>query len=121
MTAQVKKLMDTLNLTEQEALELIAEDKRIDQGKKLEKLDPELEVGAKKARRADRKKPVNVKRERKVNTEKKELLDLIAEPLRNAGATVLEVKTETEMLFEYKGVSYSFRLIGHNYNKAANK
>lgn len=113
MTRKVKHLMETLDLTEQEALELLAEDKKIDQDKKLVKLPGELEAGAKKARRAERKPTTNVKRERKIDETKKRILNYCRIPLEGAGATVLGMKTETEILFEMDGTQYSLKLIKH--------
>ena len=40
MTEQVEKLMKTLDLTEEEALQLIEDDKAIDLGAKMFDLDP---------------------------------------------------------------------------------
>ena len=39
MTEQVKKLMKTLNVSEQEAMEIINADKQMDRGAKLYSLD----------------------------------------------------------------------------------
>lgn len=53
MEEKIQKLMKSLNISRDEAIELMEEDKRIDRGEKLYELDPELEKGAKKARQAD--------------------------------------------------------------------
>ena len=114
---EVLKLMKTLNISEAEALELMAEDKAIDRGEKLHELPDELKAGAKKARRADRKRSGPVNRERKVDEAKKHLLELCRIPLENAGATVLEVKTETEILFQYGEDTYTLKLTKHRPKK----
>ena len=113
MTEQVKKLMQTLNISEAEALEIIEEDKEIDRGAKLHELPEDLKAGAKKARRADRKKPAEIHRERKVDETKKRILEYCRIPLEGAGATVLEVKTETEILFSYGEDTYTLKLTKH--------
>ena len=113
MTAQVKKLMETLNISEAEALEIIEEDKEIDRGAKLYELPEDRKAGAKKARQADRKKPAEIHRERKVDETKKKILELCRIPLENAGATVLEVKTETEILFTFGSETYTLKLTKH--------
>lgn len=113
MTEQVKKLMQTLNISEAEALEIIEEDKEIDRGAKLHELPEDLKAGAKKARRADRKKPAEIHRERKVDEVKKRILDYCRIPLEGAGAEVLEVKTETEILFAFRGETYTLKLTKH--------
>ena len=46
MENQIQKLMKSLNISREEALELMEEDKQIDRGAKLYELDPELEKGA---------------------------------------------------------------------------
>ena len=56
--SQKEKLMRTLGCTEEEALDIIASDKAIDQGKRVEfDLDPEREKMAKKMANAGTKKP----------------------------------------------------------------
>lgn len=109
---EVLKLMKTLNISEAEALELMEEDREIDRGAKLYELPKDREAGAKKARRADRKK-TEVHRERKVDETKKRILDFCRIPLEGAGAKVLEMKTETEILFEFEGASYTLKLTKH--------
>lgn len=105
--------MDTLNISETEALELIEEDKEIDRGAKLYELPEDRKAGAKKARRGERKKPVEIHRERKVDEIKKRILNYCQIPLEGAGAKVLEVKTETEILFEFEGEVYTLKLTKH--------
>ena len=112
-TKEVQNHMDTLNITEAEALELMAEDKEIDRGAKLYELPEDRKAGAKKARRADRKKPAEIHRERKVDEVKKQILDYCRIPLEGAGAEVLEMKTETEILFTFQGESYTLKLTKH--------
>lgn len=113
MTEQVKNLMQTLNISKAEALEIIEEDKEIDRGAKLHELPEDLKAGAKKARRADRKKPAEIHRERKVDETKKRILEYCRIPLEGAGAEVLEVKTETEILFAFRGETYTLKLTKH--------
>lgn len=77
--------MIALGMTEEEAFEAITDDRRIDKGEKLFDLPPELEEGAKKARRADRKpnsKPT--KRERKEDENKRFLIQLLKSALENS-------------------------------------
>lgn len=119
MTEQVKNLMQTLNISEAEALEIIEEDKEIDRGAKLHELPEDLKAGAKKARRADRKKPAEIHRERKVDETKKRILEYCRIPLEDAGAKVLEVKTETEILFEFAGETYTLKLTKHRPPKSS--
>lgn len=111
--AKLTKLMQTLNISKEEAEEIIQEDEEIDRGAKLHELPEELKVGAKKARQADRKTPAKVNRERKVDEEKKFLLELLQAPLQSAGATALEMKTETEISFAFGENHYTLKLTKH--------
>lgn len=68
--------MTLLNISEEEARQVMEDDKRIDRGEKLFELPPELEAGAKRARRAERKPTAYdfSKRERKKDGEKREII-----------------------------------------------
>jgi hypothetical protein len=82
MTEQVEKLMKTLDLTEEEALQLIEDDKAIDRGAKMFDLDPELEKASKRARQAPRTStPTPTKRTKKEDTDKGFLISLLAKAL----------------------------------------
>ena len=50
MTKQVENLMKALDITEEEALQVIADDKAIDKGEKLFELSAEQEKASKKAK-----------------------------------------------------------------------
>lgn len=86
-------------------------DKRIDKGEKLFELDPELEKGAKKARRADRTdtpKP----RERKPNPDKAIIIEQLMNAIGNApvNAQCEVLNPEREFLFIYNGIKYKVTL-----------
>ena len=92
--------------TEEEIADMLKCDKQIDQGVDLFPLDPELEAGAKKARRADRTDtPKKAERERKEDTDKAVLLEQLANAI---GASPIHarceiVNPEREFLFTYNG------------------
>lgn len=110
MENQIQKLMKSLNISREEALELIEEDKQIDRGAKLYELDPELEKGAKKARQADRKQ-TTTKREKKPKPEKAELCDSMMEGLRTLGVKEFSVTNpEREFVFHHNGTKYKVTL-----------
>lgn len=109
MNEQIQKLMKTLNISEEEARQVIEDDRRIDKGEKLFELSAELEAGAKKARQADRKKSdTPIKRERKPNDEKAGLIELLSEVVKEQPACVsLEVTNkEREFIFSWMGTKY---------------
>lgn len=73
MDNQVLKLMNTLDISEQEAKEVLAYDRAIDQGKPTPyDFTPEQEKGTRKFRQAERKRTAYnfTKRERKPNATK---------------------------------------------------
>ena len=110
MEEKIQKLMKTLNISREEAIELMEEDKRIDKGEKLYELDPELEKGAKKARQADRKK-TEVKRERKPKPEKEEICSAMMDGLRELGVEDFTItNAEREFIFHRNGTKYKVTL-----------
>ena len=110
MEEKIQKLMKSLNVSREEAIDLIEEDKRIDKGEKLYELDPELEKGAKKGRQADRKK-TEVKRERKPKPEKAEICSAMMEGLAELGVEDFNIiNPEREFLFTHNGTKYKVTL-----------
>lgn len=101
--------------TEEEIEDVLRTDKEIDRGANLFSLDPELEVGAKKARRADRTDtPKKAVRERKEDVDKRRLIEFLKNALENEislsvtdidyiGTTCEVVNPEREFLFTYNG------------------
>lgn len=110
MEEKIQKLMKSLNISRDEAIELMEEDKRIDRGEKLYELDPELEKGAKKARQADRKQ-TTTKREKKPKPEKEEICSAMMEGLRELGVEDFEIlNPEREFIFHKDGTKYKVTL-----------
>ena len=112
MEEKIQKLMKSLNISREEAIELMEEDKRIDKGEKLYELDPELEKGAKKARQADRKKSdTPTKRERKPKPEKAEICSAMMAGLAELGVDDFNItNAEREFLFTHNGTKYKVTL-----------
>lgn len=114
---QKEKLMRLLGLTEAEADEVIAADKAIDKGQKMEfDLTPEQEKATRKYRQADRVagKPA-AKRERKPNETKSAIIAEIATFLtENSGFSPenLEITNkERQIRFEMGGETYELTLV----------
>lgn len=106
---EVENIMQLLGCSEEQAKQVIEDDKRIDKGEKLFELTAEQQVVAKKYRQGDRKPTVynfNT-RERKADNDKRELIALL-------NATLDEVATceptvtnpERQIDFLYKGKKY---------------
>lgn len=112
--------MRKAGMTEEEIAEVLKCDKAIDRGEKLFSLAPELEPGAKKARRADRTDtPKPVVRERKEDNDKRFLFDTliwaVTTDLEHAGDNVLATDVEIliagrEFLFTYNGRKFKVTL-----------
>ena len=80
--------MKLLDITEEEALEMIEDDKRIDKGEKLFELSAEQKKVAKKMKNSTRAVDAYGKtrtRERKENPTKRMVIELLVECLRNSG------------------------------------
>ena len=112
-----EELSKVLKISIPEAKEVLETDKRIDRGEKLFELPPELEAGAKKARRADRKQPVAVRRQRKPDEAKRDLIQYLEDKLEDAhhyGTDLDDItitNPERELEFIYNGVRYRLTLM----------
>ena len=111
MDKQVEKLMKALDITEEEALQVIADDKAIDKGEKLFELSAEQKKASKSARQGDRKPTVykfdTSKRKRPENVGKRTLIETIQNALAELGADGMEVTNpERELNFSVDGVKY---------------
>ena len=117
--SQVER-MRAQGYTEEEIEDMLKCDQEIDRGADLFPLDPELEKGAKKARRADRTDtPKKANRERKPNDDKRFLIDAlvwaVTTDIEQAGDNVLAtdveiINPEREFLFTYNGTKYKVTL-----------
>lgn len=107
----IAKHMATLNISREEAIQLIEDDKEIDRGAKLFELDPELEKGAKKARQAERKATAPAKREKKAKPEKAEICSAMMDGLKALGVDEFTVNNpEREFIFIHNGTKYKVTL-----------
>ena len=114
--SQKEKLMRTLGCTEEEALDIIASDKAIDQGKRVEfDLDPEREKMAKKMANAGTKKPTVYKfntkdKKRKENPTKAGIIEYLFECLKDYDNVVISNK-ERQITFSTAGENYELTLV----------
>lgn len=108
---QIEKLMKSLDISREEAIQLIEDDKAIDRGAKMFDLDPELEKGAKKARQAERKASAPVKREKKAKPEKAEICCAMMDGLKALGIEEFNISNpEREFVFFHNGTKYKVTL-----------
>lgn len=123
--AQIERTMKALEVTREEALEILAEDDEIDKGADLHPLTAEQEKVVKKMRQADRKPTVynwQKKRERKPNELKREIIDDLFGFFCENWPEVAEngniVNPERQIDFELGGESFSITLTQHRKPKA---
>lgn len=107
----IKKLMTSLDLSKEEAIETWLDDHDYIANSEAEEMDKK----AKQIRRyeksdKERKKTV---RERKVDAEKGGLLTAIKTAVEAFGGAVSSVKNEAEFSFTFNGNSYTVKLVKH--------
>ena len=117
----IKRVMTALELTREQAIELLQEDEQIDKMTVAEAqsdLTAEQKKAAKAATITGSKKRTPVKRERKVDRRKKFFIDKIYNCLNGC---LLDDKpekvNETEIHFTYIGEKYTVKLIKHRPQK----
>ena len=107
---RIQILMKNLGVTEAEARQVLADDKAIDQGKRMAfDLTPEQEKATRKYRQAetDPDKPKEkVERKRKENPGKQSIINAIAETLGGMCDSVEVTNKEREMLVMWDGGKY---------------
>ena len=114
--SQKEKLMRILGCTEEEALDIIASDKAIDQGKRVAfDLDPEREKMAKKMANAGTKKPTVYKfdtkdKKRKENPTKGGIIQYLYECLADYENVAITNK-ERQIAFSANGNDYELTLV----------
>lgn len=112
MEELIKKHMKLLDISREEAIALIEEDKRIDKGEKLYELTGEQKAASKKARQGDRKPNTKTTREKKVDNDKLHLMKLIETAIGyNPNCESFEfTNPERECVFFYNGKKYKLTL-----------
>jgi hypothetical protein len=109
MEKQIAKLMKNLDLTREEAMEVIEADKQIDKGAKLFELSKEQEKASKQARSTGTKQPTAYKfntREKKADNDKQHLIHVLTGVIENEGCEVEIINKEREFLFMYNDKKY---------------
>ena len=112
---KVAKYMKLLKVSKAEATQMVIDDETIDNGGKCDwevELTPEQKKIVRKARMADREvKKEKVKRTRKENPDKKDLITALANALYDKGVENYEItNAEREISFTYNGTAYKITL-----------
>lgn len=110
--AKIQQYMKALDVSREEAIQLIEDDENDVIGEEGE----QLQEKAKEVRRYEksdkpRKKAV---KERKVDEEKKHLIEILAEAITHSAPTEnISIKNEAEISFSYGENSYTIKLVKH--------
>lgn len=106
--------MSLLNVSYNEALQMVIDDDTIDNGGKCDwevELTPEQKKIVRKARMADREVKVEkTKRTRKENPDKQNLIEKFREVLENEADELEVLNPEREIAFIYNGTRYKITL-----------
>lgn len=109
----IEKFMNNLEISREEAIQLIADDLEVDKMKRTSEIDGDLTAEQRKVKKqasqADRKKTVYKfeKKKRKANDSKRELIEVLQSALEANGCTDIEVTNiEREIVFFSDGAKY---------------
>ena len=109
MKEQIAHLMNALNISEEEAKQMIADDEAIDHGADLFPLTAEQQKASKQARGTGTRAYTFTKRERKADNDKRFLIDLLE---RSLNGTVDEMtKTNPERQIDFVYNDRNFRIV----------
>ena len=106
MEKQIAHLMETLNITEAEARQMIADDEAIDHGADLFPLTAEQKKASKEARGTGTRAYTFTKRERKPDADKRKLIALLHYAFATADIDIQEItitNPERQVDFLYNG------------------
>ena len=108
MTERAEEIAKLLDISIEEAKQIIADDDAIDKGEKLFELSDEQKQAEKKARQADRTPTVYKfqKRERKADEDKAKLMNALFTAILPMCDTYEVTNAEREFLFTYNGKKY---------------
>lgn len=111
---KVEFLMSTLKISKEEAEQLVADDAKIDKMQTIKELNSDLTKEqtqtVKKMRSVGQRIATTQKREKKVNNEKKALIDLFTKALDGKGENLEIINDEREFTFFYNDVKYKIVL-----------
>ena len=110
--ATVQKLMQVLGVSEEEAREILATDKAIEQGADPFPLTDAEEKASKEARRADQDKATRKQtaRPKKVDAEKLEIMQAIDDALCDLVDNVEVINPERELVCHFNGRKFKVTL-----------
>ena len=106
---EIEKYMKSLQISREEAEQLFEDDNSDEVLPEVAEMEKKVKSMPRRYEGGEKKKVV---RERKIDIDKKELIELIVQTIQEK-VEVKSVKTETEIEFSYKGESYTLKLTKH--------
>lgn len=109
--AEIQSNIKALGISKEEAIEMWLFDNDYEDNAEVD----EMTVKAKEVKRYEQadKPRKKANKERKVDEEKKRLLNLCRIPIEGAGGIVTNVKNEAEFSFTFGNNSYTIKLVKH--------
>lgn len=114
---QIEKLIKSLDISREEALQLINDDAKVDKMTSSKDINADLtaeqQTALKNARKSDRKPTVykfDTKRKKADNPTKKELINAFAETVNDLGGSYEIINEEREFKFTYLDTTYKIVL-----------
>ncbi len=102
MEERIKDIMKKLDCTKEEAIQILEDDEAIEHGEKMFELSAEQKKVSKQARSVDRKPaPQKVKRERKADEEKREIIQSLIEAVADTCDCVTLEATNIERQIDW--------------------
>lgn len=108
---EIEKSMKVLGISKEEAIDLWLCDNDYEEDEEAEALTVKAKA-VKRYEKADKPRKATAK-ERKVDEEKKQLLNLCRIPIEGAGGIVTNVKNEAEFSFTFGDNCYTVKLVKH--------
>lgn len=109
--AEIEKNMKALEISKEEAIEMWLFDNDYEDNEEVEEMTVKAKA-VKRYEKGDAPRKAS-KKERKVDEEKKTLLDLCRVPIEGAGGNVTNVKNEAEFSFTFGDNCYTVKLVKH--------
>lgn len=110
---QIEKLIKSLDISREEALQLINDDAKVDKMTSSKDINADLtaeqQTALKNARKSDRKPTVykfDTKRKKADNPTKQRLIEILSDALAKEGAAIEILNAEREFKFTYENTVY---------------
>ena len=111
---KIDEYVEKLDLSIAEACDLILEEEgKIEESAETTKAIKDAEKNVKRRYETSTKERKKTDKTRKVDETKGYLLRNVKTLIEGLGASATEIKTETELKFDFEGASYTFKLTKH--------